>query len=343
MTNKPNILKAEVLITRQCQLRCPGCKIPSTIPKEKELDVEQWKEVFDIVYNDLGAKFIAIYGGEPLMIEKYNLMEIIKDLSRYKDKGKSYTLISNCLGFYENNKLDENYMRELMNNGFDSLTASVDCIDEKNSLSKQSWLKSQKGLQTLLKFKEMGLRDCCGILTINRKNLLSLPKTINYLNENGIWAGMDFFHYQNCIGVGQKDLPLKSSLEGMIFTIKDKKDIEKISNELIKMKKNGGLIFPTIQTLQSWKKYAINLNWQCSSPICVSIDCDGSIRQCDSFKSEEMEKYNIFNVYEKWYEFKKDYIKGIKNENCRCFWQTHFFAEEMMKGENYKYYQHKTK
>jgi len=283
------------------------------------------------VYNDLGAEFIALYGGEPFLLEKNKLVGILECLNSYKDKGKSYTIISNCI--------NQDKIKEI-HNLLDSFTASVDCLSEEYQLNKQSWIKSQRGLQTLLWLKEKGVRDCCGIITATKKNLKHIPNTIEYLSKNNIWAGIDFIHWKKCRG--QKDLPIKSKLEGLTFDIDDLNDIKNIANELINMKKNGSLIFPTYEVLKMWKnpKFSINNDWKCSYPRSITINPDGSLMECDSYRGNKIKNYNIFDLPEKWNKFSIDYIKDVKK--CRnCFWSTHVMLYDKCMSK--EYYQHKTK
>ena len=341
MESKPNLVKAEVLITRKCQLKCKGCKIPDN-KHTKELTIEEWKRAFRIVYEDLNADFQAIYGGDPTMLGREGLKEVVKELSSYRSQGKSYTIISNCLALYNNGQLDEKYMRELMDAGLDSWTASIDTLENDTTIGNR--IKSHKGLEALLKFKELGLRDCCGIITVSKNNLNSMLKTIKYLNQKGLWVGLDFIHYKKCRG--QIDLPSRYDVENLIFNPEDLISIQTVANEIIKLKKDGGLIFPTFEVLENWGKYGIDLNWQCQQPIrSITLDSDGSLMQCDSFRGDRIKKYTIFDLPEKWQEFQRDYFKDIKEQNCQCFWSTHamLFDEDRKTKRGIDYYQHKTK
>jgi len=333
---KEDLLKAEVLITKRCNLNCSFCKIPKDIKERDELNLEEWKEAFRIVYEDLGASFIAIYGGEPLCLDKDKLLDIIENLSSYREKGKSYTLISNCIG------LTNEYMDEMIDKGLDSFTASMDTLDENESLDNISKIKSRKGLNTLLKFKEKGIRDVCGIITATKKNIKNIPQTVKYLSDKGIWVGIDVIHYRK----GNTDLPKKSQVEELLLTRGDMPIIIEVADKLIRMKKEGYLIFPTYEVLEGWKNpnYIIDLNWKCGTnhPYCITIDSNGTLMECDSFRGSRIKKYKIFDLPNKWKEFKKDYFDDVCYECLGCFWSTHFCAEDIIKKKGVKYYQHET-
>lgn len=331
------ILKAEVLVTRRCNLNCGYCKIPKNIPNEKELTLDQWKQAFKIVYNELGGSFIAIYGGEPLQLGKEGLGDIIEALSSYRPE-KSYTIISNSIG------LKDSDMDYFISRGLDSWTASVDSLQSGDDVDKYTRAKSNIGLQTLLKFKEKGLRDTCGIVTATRKNLENIPDIVQYLSDRGIWTGIDVLHYRKCDG--QKGLPASEDMLDLLFKREDMPIITEVADILIDMKKKGALIFPTYQVLEGWKdpNNIVDLNWKCGtqSPYCITIDADGSLMECDSFQGSRIKNYNIFDLPNKWNSFKEDYMKDVAKECSGCFWSTHVCAKDMMEKGGVKYYQHET-
>lgn len=331
-----SLLKAEVLITRRCNLSCSYCKIPKTIGTEKELTTQEWGRAFDIIYNALGADFIAIYGGEPLCLGKEKLTDIVSILSSYRPQ-KSYTIISNCIG------LDNNYIDHLISAGLDSWTASVDTIYSQNDKCIDT--KSNAGLSTLRRMKNKGLRDVCGIITVTKSNLHSVIDTVKYLNSYGIWSGIDLLHYRKCDG--QLGLPEKSVLGGLILTRDDLPVLTKIADDLIQMKRNGDLVFPTYDVLEGWKNpnYSIDLNWKCGTiePYCITIDADGTLMECDSFKGSRIASYNIFDIPLNYSQFCNDFMTDVATECTGCYWSTHVCAQSIKEKGLSRYYQHETK
>ena len=326
------ILKSEVLLTRRCDLKCPYCKI---IKKQKEeLTTAEWLEAFRIIYDDLGASFIAIYGGEPLVVGKEKLKSIIKYLNTFRPK-KSYTIISNCM------QLDEEYIKELVDIGLDSWTSSVDTINF-DSMSTLERKKSEKGLWALEKFNELGVRDTCNIITVTKENIKDIPETVEYFSSKGIWTGLDFIHFDKG---GYNFSCAKDSASNLYFTRNDLPLIQEIADKLIIMKKKGALIFPTYEVLEMWKKpqYSIDLDWKCYEPVCITLDSDGSLLECDEFQGSRIKKWNIFDLYgaKKWDEFAKDYMNDVVYECRGCFWSTHVMAMDIFgKKDGIKYYQH---
>ena len=330
------ILKAEVLITRRCNLKCSYCKV---IKKEvEEMSVEQWAKAFDIIYNKLGASFIAIYGGEPTMLGKKKLLDIIDILNTYKKDGKSYTIISNSV------LLDDNYIKELIEHSLDSWTASVDTIsDEAEYADYDAFKKTRCGLEALKKLRAGGVRDVCGIITVHKKNIKNIPLTVHYLTRHGIWASMDVIHYDKG---GDNFSSPKNSMRDLLFTREDMPLIRSVADELLKMY-DTHKIFPTPKILEMWKdpRYIVDLDWKCGDVYCITVDSDGSLLECDATQGSRIKSYNVFDLDNEkiWNTFKSDYMEDVAMECKGCFWCTHVMAEDIIRNKDgVDYYQHKT-
>ena len=105
----PNLVKAEVLFTRKCNLSCPSCAMKTD--KYDELDLDGWKKAFQGL-KDIGIPFAAIYGSEPLC--RFNdLLEIVNFAEN--DLGIMVTVITNgiLLNYEKMTKLHEAGLRSL--------------------------------------------------------------------------------------------------------------------------------------------------------------------------------------------------------------------------------------
>lgn len=89
-------------LTYKCNHKCKFCSCPwydsnSMYPIEKELDLEQWKQVINKLYSN-GVNTISITGGECMLKEALaDILLYIKEESRKKGKSKDIVLISNGL------------------------------------------------------------------------------------------------------------------------------------------------------------------------------------------------------------------------------------------------------
>lgn len=328
-----NLIKAEVLLTRRCNLKCKSCKV---IRKDKkEMDLKEWKKAFNIIYSDLGASFIALYGGEPLVLEEKKLLGIIEHLSGWRDRGKDFTIISNSL------LATPKKLKKMIKAGLDSYTASIDTLSKKDELNmdNDAKAKSQEGLSTLLYLKDK-IRDTCGIVTITKKNIDDVYNTIKFLSSHGIWAGIDVLHYDKggCNFSSKKEI-----MKDLLITREDMPRMIKLADNILK-NYNHLLVFPTKKIIQMWKnpKYVVDLNWKCSKPVCLTLECNGELLECDEFQGSRIKKYSIFDLPTKWLNLQKDYMNDVSMECKGCFWSTHVMAcqERMLSGEGRNYYSH---
>lgn len=339
------IMKAEVLLTRRCNLACKACNLIKET--KSELSLAEWKEAFDIIYSDLGGDFIALYGGEPLMLGD-DLIEIVRYLAEYRKDGKDFTVISNSIG------LTPDFMRRLMDAGLQSWTASIDGVVNDDCYDKYSMAKTNVGFNALIKFKEMGLRDCCGIFTITRKNIQSLPQVIDILSSHGIWTGFDFIHYNkgnDIIGHSRFNSSREIIGEDVLFTEEDAPMIKEVLAIVKKMKKEGYMVFPSFEAIDklSDPDISINLNWNCKYPASITLDCDGSLGCCDDYIGKNVGKWSIFDLKGRkgWKEFTDIYKQDVAK--CyNCAWATHILACQfvdvngnLLSDEARNYYQHK--
>ena len=109
----PKLMKAEVLITRRCNLHCSYCNMPTN---KAELTPAQWIEIFNVLTDELGCPFYPVYGAEPLLYE--GIYEIV---SYFADSKKNaFSLLTNAT------MLDGLTRTKLLDAGLNSITFSVD-------------------------------------------------------------------------------------------------------------------------------------------------------------------------------------------------------------------------
>ena len=327
---EPKIIKAECLVTYNCPLECKTCKVYKMGERfpEPEFDLEKWKKAFKIIYKDLNSDFICIYGAEPLTLGLKNLGDIVLELNKYAKDGKSYSVISNGL------LLNTKAIDYLVSKRLDSISCSIDTIDG-GTYDISSKVKSSKGLKALDKFKKKGVRDTCGIITVNRKNIHNVPRIARQLIERGHYVNIDLIHYDKQNG-NDTFSASKEELEDIIFKEEDIPILSKIADELIKIKKESNMIFPSVEYFELWKdkNYSIELGWKCGSepqPHSITLRPDFHIQNCDCYAGEDVGKYTIFDLPKKWDEFSINYFDDATD--CPgCFWSTHFMATEIMKN-----------
>lgn len=315
------LTKVEYLLSPSCSLRCSFCKLADKKWGES-LSIDQVKESIDVIYNDLGAKFIAFYGREILELGDKYLCELFEYLKKYQEMGKGYTIITNGIG------LDGERISKFMQSGLDSITCSVDAIG-KDLGDIHLKIKSNTGLKVLAKARSLGIRDTCGIITITHKSLPYVKDTITLLSSLGIWSSLDIVHYKK----GEYNLsPKIEEIPELALRITDLAELRDLV-DWIEFTRKDKRVFQTPGVLRHLKtSEVLDLNWKCvddtyNYPTSLTVGADGKLSCCDNYFHPELEKYSIFDCKDKWEEIKEVYVKCARE--CKgCEWLTHIQARE---------------
>ncbi len=103
--------KVWVELKESCNLRCRHCYAdPSVCRSQRELNVNQWKTVISEAAS-LGAKWIQLIGGEPILYGKKNIFELItwaqKEQFTFIEIFTNGTLIDDeCIDFFAKNHVN---------------------------------------------------------------------------------------------------------------------------------------------------------------------------------------------------------------------------------------------
>ncbi len=328
MQNK--LVKAEILITRKCPLDCFGCRMIRTSESEyhpqvgSELNKKGWRKVIDGL-NRVGCPFFAIYGSEPLSV-----FETLYDFVYYAEKKKGIltTVITSGIG------LTEDKLHKLHKAGLRSLTVSIDNLDPKAIEDKATSTKAKTGAKWINYWKKNfpDQRDAEVCVTVTRRNIQHLPDLIKYYSEKGIWVHFDIIHYSR----GQEGTKV-SDIEYMrddYFRTQDHGMIVEVMDKVLKLKEDGALIHPSQMAIIKWREIGstVYLNWQCSWPGFVTIDCNGVVRNgCDDFHVKQNEIY-AWEFPTRFEEFVAQQKRLVREHSCHCFWATHYDAELIHNG-----------
>jgi molybdenum cofactor biosynthesis enzyme MoaA len=365
---KPLITKAEVLLTRRCNIKCGTCAViepaldpvtgkPTSQHLIKEMTTSEWKEAFDVVYDNLGGTFVALYGGEPLVYGDDKLVEIIKILSAKRSDVCDFTIISNGIG------LTSERAKRFVDAGLQSWTSSVDTSQAGSDIGDRYMnAKTPAGLKALAMMKnEFNLRDTCGIVTVTAKNLDEIIPTVEWLSANGHWVGIDLLHWNR--GDGEYTFSSEKQAMDYLGLTLTEEHMEKLSHiaDHIISRHSDLLVFPTKRVLEMWKdpKFSVELTWKCQPGHAITIDSNGQIGLCDDRMpnryGEERKKllpegrpWHIldFNkkdeLLPKWKEFLSWYAKDL-NHCMGCAWSTHVMAVDALNNQELRsHYVHKT-
>jgi len=318
-----NLVKAEILFSRKCNLKCSYCNMATG--KENSLSVKDWMKGIDQL-KKLNCQFIAVYGAEPLL-EFDKLLEV---LPYAESIGIDTTIITNGTVVKTKEKL-----KQLYDAGARSLSMSYDPLP----IDTSSQVKSDKAIELLTWFRKLGknVRDVAAIATVTKENYMELPRMVEKMSSLGIWTFYDIYHFD------RHQPGSKTSAYNPRFAFDntmDRKSLLDILWDVDNMRKQGFLIHTNDHYLKVLEKQnhpiLENYDWNCADYDCfpsfVTVDCDGVVYPCDDFQPEEAGEFNIVDLHDEWPNFRKK-MKFITKSLCPgCAWNTHIGAHAIKVG-----------
>lgn len=150
---------ASIILTYRCPMQCVMCNIwKNPTDKSDEIKAEDLKSLPQL-------KFINLTGGEPFIRE--DLAEIVEECYRHTDR-----IVISTSGWYEDRVIE--LAKRFPNIG---IRISIEGLSQKNDELRGRRGGFDKGLNTLLKLKEMGLKDIgfgCTVSNNNSDDMLAL-------------------------------------------------------------------------------------------------------------------------------------------------------------------------
>lgn len=322
------IVKAEMLWTRQCPLRCEYCAMVDG--RRNSQPIEFWMRTARQIAK-LGCGFAAFYGAEPLVDD---LEKLGVTISAFELSGIKTTVItSGCVPDFKQ-KLDFLYKHNLR-----SLSMSYDIVP----IGASSKAKSSKAIDALQEWLTRdNIRDAAAIATLTRTNFRALPESIEKLSKMGIWTFFDMIHKNR----GQEGCKVRDNIqtEDLMFQPEDMLDLKQVLIEVSKMKTKGLLCHSSNQFLDLITrenfKHLRTYDWNCarhhSFPAWLTIDCDGRVYPCDDFQPHGVGQNEIFWGDEIADNF-EDFSSFMRDRTLRqcpgCLWNTHYDAHMIKEGQ----------
>lgn len=134
-----------ILLTNGCNLRCKHCYLSAGEKKEKELTVDEWKNVL-LQFSENGGKTLCISGGEPLVYKGFDLL-----VKYAKELGFEVKLNTNGILWTDS-------MIEDLSQYLDEVQISLDGYDEEtNSIIRGKGFFS-KVYSTIIKFAKVNVK-----------------------------------------------------------------------------------------------------------------------------------------------------------------------------------------
>ena len=175
-THIPSPTDMCIIVTYRCPMRCKMCNIwDNPTIKEKEITPEEIKLLPNV-------KFINLTGGEPFVRE--DLDEIVKVCFT-----KSPRVVISTSGWYEDKVID--MAKKFPNIG---IRVSIEGLAQKNDELRGHQGGFEKGLRTLNRLKDMGLKDIGFGCTVSNNNSSDMLELYNLSHSLGMEFATAAFH-----------------------------------------------------------------------------------------------------------------------------------------------------
>jgi MoaA/NifB/PqqE/SkfB family radical SAM enzyme len=314
----PPPTKADVFITRRCNLSCRYCKI---VRNQVELTPEEWSLV-PRVLKEIGVKFIAAWGAEPLVAID-SLEAFIRGVRKCN---LPMTIDTNAV-------LLPKYIDRLVEAGLDSITFGYDIVSDDWSI-----MKKKSSADDILEQCKEKFRDVEFVVTLTPKNITLLPEFIRKCTEENMWVMFDFYHPDR----GQEGTRCTTVPEYM-FKREDIETVRNVMKEVLQLKRSGYLLHPTEEIIEFIvnEPYApLTYSWKCKGMGVVTVDSNGYIFGCHDFQPRSFRmRYHIFDYGASW-EW-KDFVKNWRNELVKCpgcFWIARIMDEGWVGKKGWEQY-----
>jgi MoaA/NifB/PqqE/SkfB family radical SAM enzyme len=265
-------------LTRRCNIACQYCNVIKY--RKPELDTPQFKAVIDLVTDVIKPELLVFFGGEPL------LRKDMQELVDYTNGKVPYTIISNSILPYNLERVE-------------SLTASIDAVEVFGTTG--DCLKTTAGLTRLLLARERGVPNLAGNMIAHSGNYKQIPALIRLLTSERIHSIVGVVH------CGEGDWKFRSTDENINLT---KSEAIWLARELVEMKDSGNyLIHNSREYLLMMAQHGASLDWHCSKPNYLTIDCDGGLIACNDWwghKTRTIWDWDKAEWEKEWWENTKD-------------------------------------
>lgn len=137
-------IQCSLNLTNRCNLRCRMCNVWKIVRREKELKLEEWKNIVNRVIDAFSLRFFRLIGGEPFLHPHF------KEIVHYiKAKGCRLSIISN------GTLISTEMARFLVSEHADHIRISIDGLQKTNDFyrGKGAFAVTMKGVKALVKEK----------------------------------------------------------------------------------------------------------------------------------------------------------------------------------------------
>lgn len=308
------LTKVELLWSRACPLACAGCAMPSELQHPAAAatphagTVAEWQRGVQQMAR-WGARFVAIYGAEPLM-RMVGLPEVVEAIYAAGMKATVISAIPHSPRFAA--LLDQAPH-------LDSLTVSWDEFADADRAR-----KTRAGQHALAVYRR--LRDRAAVAMVTEANADAVPAMAHQASAAGVHFLFDLYHPSTGRWSKCSDAPgLRPPTVAQV---------QALCTALLALKQAGGLVHASAEYLTALRDgYTGNPRtfWHCRGSVVgwLTVDADGSILPCDDWQQP-------FPGGKVWDEINVAQLEAWRHATVLpcvgCAWNTHFDAVRIEKA-----------
>lgn len=284
VATKDTPIFAHMYVTKRCNLKCNKCRVIER--SSPELSADEWKKIMDKM-SDWGTLIVTIQGGEAMI--RPDIYEILD----YASKKFAVTFFTNAV------LLDKQKIDRLFATGITNLAMSLDSLSAiKEAEMGRGSLGVQKVLETLDYAKTLDKKPKVTLNSVATKfNVEELPELARFANEHGAYFSVAVLES----APGDRWW-FRNHAPELEFKKEGYPTVERIFNELIKMKKSGYKISNDIEQLKNAVKY-IKKEYkpQClAGKLYYSINSDGKFMGCQDIAPISKRVDEMKSIKEAW-------------------------------------------
>ena len=308
---RPTPLWVILYLTRRCNLSCRYCF--SKDNSAPELDTKQIFRVIDKLQS-LGCSTVGLFGGEPTL--RKDLPEIIN----YVYKKRMITHLST-----NGTMLTRPYIEELARAGLDIFNLSIDSVYEYD-VSNKDYTTQKKVLSDLVEMRKIYGFDINTAFVLSRKNYHIAVDTVKLMHTSKIPITIALITRNTGNPKAKQD-------EDLFFkTSEDKKNLCRVLDDLIEMKKNRYHIINSISYFNDSKKHVDGKydDWDCiAGKYAFSVESNGEFQICPGLPAEKVSIFDIDKNYHKKYEESRLRQLSVCRKICMtaCMYETGYYQK----------------
>lgn len=295
-------------LTRRCNLNCGHCGSDcNKAPSMKELPTDEWLRIIDYLKDRFDPlPFLVISGGEPLVHP-----DLLKITQYAGDRGFRWGMVSNAFA------LNETMYQQLLENGLESITISLDGDEEAHNALRRHPKSFQRVVSALRLISASSVATSDVVTCVYPGNLSKLSVVADFLCELNIknWRLFRIFPKGRAATNPQLKLSHADSLKIVDWIAQNRKNYQK-SGLTISFSCEGYLPFGVDRHVRDEPYF-------CRSGINIAaILCDGTITGCNNNGPEYYQGNVITDDFqtvwnESFTEFRdKSWLRTGKCESC---------------------------